>query len=474
MALNGHGTSHDGQPAGLDELEQLAATHEQENGPTDGPPDPIAELNKDHFVARHAGRTVVVRREHDPVLGRAAHVFIGAADLKLYYANRRVPVGTDASERPVMKPLADAWFSSPARRTFERMVLQPGQEVAPDVYNLWRGWGIEPKPGNWTTIRRHLLETVCAADDELFEYFRGWMAFAVQHPDRRPEVAVVLRGGKGAGKGAAVAPLMRIFGGHAIQLANAKHLTGNFNAHLLDALLVFADESFWAGDKQGESVLKGLITEPVVMIERKGVDPCPAPNRLKLIMASNAEWVVPATADERRFFVLDVSPVRTGDREYFKILWSAIEGEETAAMLHDLLHHDLDGFEIRDVPQTKALAEQKLIGGDSVSRWWFGVLQRGAIDPAGTAWPETVGREACREFYRRWCIDMGDRHPAGEVQFAKLLARLFPEGRLESTRPRVNGAPSGRHYTLMSLERHREAFAWTMKIGQNVLEWDEI
>jgi hypothetical protein len=95
---------------------------------------------------------------------------------------------------------------------------------------------------------------------------------------------------------------------------------GNFNAHLLDTLLVFADESFWAGDKQGESVLKALITEPVVMIERKGVDPCPASNRLKLIMASNAEWVVPATADERRFFVLDMSSVRTGDRTYFRAL----------------------------------------------------------------------------------------------------------------------------------------------------------
>jgi hypothetical protein len=68
---------------------------------------------------------------------------------------------------------------------------------------------------------------------------------------------------------------------------------------------------------------------------------------------------------------------------------------------------------------------------------------------------------------------MGDRHPAGEVQFAKLLARLFPEGRLESTRPRINGTLSGRHYTLMSLERHRQAFAQAMKIGQNFLDWDE-
>jgi hypothetical protein len=232
MLLDGHGTPHDGRPAGLDELEQLAAAHEQEGEATERPPDPIAELSRDHFVARHVGRTVVVRLEHDPVLDRAAHVFIGATDLRLFYANRRVPVGTDANDRSVTKPLADAWLSSPARRTYERMVLQPGQETAPEVYNLWRGWGIEPKPGSWATIQRHLLETVCAADDDLFDYLRGWMAYAVQHPPRRPEVAVVLRGGKGAGKGAAVAPLMRIFGGHAVQLAHPRHLTGNFRLYL--------------------------------------------------------------------------------------------------------------------------------------------------------------------------------------------------------------------------------------------------
>jgi len=32
-------------------------------------------------------------------------------------------------------------------------------------------------------------------------------------------------------------------------------LVGNFNAHLIDCVLLFADEAFWAGDKQGENTL---------------------------------------------------------------------------------------------------------------------------------------------------------------------------------------------------------------------------
>lgn len=56
-------------------------------------------------------------------------------------------------------------------------------------------------------------------------------------------------------------------------------LTGNFNSHLRDCIALFADEAFWAGDRAGESVLKMLVTEPVIPIEGKGRDLVLVPNR---------------------------------------------------------------------------------------------------------------------------------------------------------------------------------------------------
>ena len=120
-------------------------------------------------------------------------------------------------------------------------------------------------------------------------------------------MAVVLRGGRGAGKGAFARELGRLFGSHFIHLSNARHLLGNFNAHLVDALLVFSDEATWAGDKQGESVLKALVTEPLITVEAKYRNARIVRNVVHLLMASNSDWTVPAGPDERRFFVLDVS-----------------------------------------------------------------------------------------------------------------------------------------------------------------------
>ena len=96
----------------------------------------------------------------------------------------------------------------------------------------------------------------------------------------------MLRGLKGTGKGMVGQMLMRIFRNHSLHITNSKHLVGNFNAHLVDALFLFLDEAFWAGDKQGEGTLKALITERTIMIEPKGVDSFQMPNRLKILMAS--------------------------------------------------------------------------------------------------------------------------------------------------------------------------------------------
>lgn len=123
------------------------------------------------------------------------------------------------------------------------------------------------------------------------------MADAIQNPGRRPGVALVIRGKQGVGKGIFVNEFKRLFGPHGIQVTQASHLVGNFNAHLRDKLLVFADEAFWAGDKRSEGRLKALVTEETNPIEMKGVDTYDAANFVRLIMASNNNWVVPASAD---------------------------------------------------------------------------------------------------------------------------------------------------------------------------------
>ena len=71
-------------------------------------------------------------------------------------------------------------------------------------------------------------------------------------------------------------------------------------------MALFADEAFFAGDKQHDGVLKGLITEPTLPIEGKFQNVVEVLNVLHVMIASNSDWIVPASQDERRYCVLDV------------------------------------------------------------------------------------------------------------------------------------------------------------------------
>jgi hypothetical protein len=213
-----------------------------------------------------------------------------------------------------------------------------------------------------------LRNNICAGIEEHSEYLLNWMAFAVQHPDRQGEVAVVLRGKEGTGKGMAAKQFGRLLGAHFRHIVHAKHLTGHFNAHLQHCSVLFADEAFFAGDRSHESILKALITEETLLIEPKGMDPFPVRNCVHLMMSSNSDWVIPAGADARRYFVLNVGDAHIQDLEYFAAIAKQMDNGGREAFLHHLLSRDLAKFDVRLVPQTKALSEQKAHSRRGVDR----------------------------------------------------------------------------------------------------------
>ena len=155
------------------------------------------------------------------------------------------------------------WLKWGRRQTYDGIDLDPaGDRVLPNgALNLWRGFAVEAKAGGWPRMQAHIAEVLAEGDPAALDYIMKWSAWAVQHPGERAELALVFRGGKGSGKGTFAHALRRMFGTHGLHISNPKHLVGAFNAHLRNCLLLYADEAFWAGDKQGESTLKALITE---------------------------------------------------------------------------------------------------------------------------------------------------------------------------------------------------------------------
>jgi hypothetical protein len=396
------------------------------SGYSKGTPDYILELNRTHFVTRNGGKTVVCREKYNHALNRDMLEMSEFSDFKNFYVNETVTIGTKRDGSPVSIPKGKAWLEHPDRRQYDDMLLTPEGDIE-GVYNLWRGFTVEPAPGTWKLMRKHIRDVICGGDKPLFRYVMRWLARMVQQPWTPGEVALVLQGKKGVGKGKFVNTLCRLFGQNALSIYNAKHLTGNFNAHLEDCILLYVDEAFWAGDKTGENVLKGLITEPTIPIERKGFDLKPVRNQLHIIMSSNNDWVVPASMDERRYCVIKVSDSHQEDFPYFAAIDNELDNGGLAAMLYDLKMKDISNFNVRAVPKTEGLVEQKLQSLDTITEWWYQKLFSGELLP-DKGW-DTAPCAALHEDYVVSVQKLGSTiRRASATSFGIWLKKALPKG----------------------------------------------
>jgi hypothetical protein len=380
----------------------------------------VEELNQLYAVASLGPRTVIVRTRYDPTRSRQVLEYLSKQDLELLYANRRVelsPVRTISA--------ATYWLRHPQRRTYGQVLFAPGLKLEGDL-NLWQGFATEPKPGDWSLLKHHIFETICSSNQGEFNYLMALMADSVQNLSEKPGVVLVLRGKEGTGKGAFLRWWKALFGQHGLQISHPRHLTGNFNGHLHDCLFLYVDEGFWAGDHSGAGVLKNLITEPEIVIERKGRDAFSTKNHIRLVMSSNEDWVVPAGPEARRYFVLDVADQHRNDFPYFEAIERQMKNGGLSAMLHDLLAYPLEGTNLRAVPQTKGLLEQKLLSLSPVPRFWYGRLLDAELAP-GRDWTEWVPTREIYAAYLEETKNAGDRRRSVETTFHKELKTLCPE-----------------------------------------------
>jgi hypothetical protein len=309
-------------------------------------------------------------------------VYQGKESFLLRYSNRKVLVDYPSGGSGYVG-LGHWWLNHNDRTQYRGVIFVPaGEKVVVGCLNLWQGWGVVAKPGQWPRIKAH-IRLVGGQD---WEYLLRWIAWSFQHPAERAEVALVLIGLKGVGKGTLAKVLQRVFGPHAFQVTSREEVIGKFNGHLEDCILLVADEAYWGGDKRCVGRLQGMITEERLPIERKGYDLTEVMNMLHIIMLAEPGWVIPAGQYERRYGAFDVTAAERGNKAYFAALNAEIDGDGPAAMLYDLLRMPLGDWHPRMIPESllrgAALRKQRGLTLPPLEQWYLSILHRGVLPGA--------------------------------------------------------------------------------------------
>jgi hypothetical protein len=166
--------------------------------------------------------------------------------------------------------------------------------------------------------------------------------------------------------------------------------------------------------------------------------------------------------------VVDVSEARRGHRDYFTKLWQAVSDPHVlAAFLYELLEVDLNGFQIRDIPHTEALNDQKLASLGDFEKWLLRCLYLGYLpdpDPkAQPPWSDFWVTTSAYQAFEDWARMNGTARFALNIsQLGKEMARFYRQ-----RRPRPARLPG---YELGTLEDARKRFCEVQKLD---IDWGQ-
>lgn len=443
----------------------------------------IEEMNAEWGIAVVGGKIRVIGRMLNANPERDL-VMLSLDDFKNLNMNKKIAI-TDGAGKIKPVPKCQIWLADEGRKEFTGGVeFRPDKPTEFDsptglTYNMWRGWTMEPAKGDWSCLRRHIEEVICSGNEEYYTWLLDWMADLYQDPADPKGCAVVLKGLEGSGKGTLFEAMGRTIGRHYKHLTQDKHLTGSFNGHLQDALLVFADEVVYGGEKKSAGALKALVTEPKLMVERKGLDAYSYDNYARIGIASNEDWFIPAGPQSRRWFVLETSSERTKDRKWFDAIYKEMDNGGIEAMMYDLLRREIT-TDLKRAPETALLRDQQeryvASISDTFKGWWADCLERGTIDVMDEAdedgeigvasWPRLVDKTALYDVYEDWCNTK--RYERRQIKTKPEFYRLMERYGAKSVRPSIKKGPRRRMFDLGELQYHCDIF--TKTTGQTVGE----
>jgi energy-coupling factor transporter ATP-binding protein EcfA2 len=363
-----------------------SATADAEDADDDGDDEEKAlrAFNRRYAVIITSGGVKILREpDRDDPNGDVQ--FLSQNDVALFERNNVVWIGDKKSGKSQKLEVFKLWLEWEKRRTYKNVVFLPGEDTPSHIYNLFRGWSVDPIRGDWSMLKGHIFENICESDEHLFGWFMTWLAHIIQQPTLKPGSTIVITGRKGTGKSTLFDYMNQLLGRHGITVSQRKQIVGQFNGHLATTLLMVCEEAFWAADPQAEGVMKDMITNKSMLIEKKGYDPIQSMNYTRLALISNMDWVVPASLkDERRFGVFRCSEARRGDIDFFDGMRRQMEHEGgLEAMLFDLTNwKPLDGSWgcLYTPPLTNALQQQQIESLTGVQKFMLELVKSGVYE----------------------------------------------------------------------------------------------
>lgn len=270
-------------------------------------------------------------------------------------------VRPDGSVSLKLVPAAATWLSWPLRAEASKLTYEPGQpQLTPGgAFNLWTGWGVEPKKGDVSLFLQLVDHLFTGATQVEKSWFLRWLAYPLQHPGTKLFTNVLIHGVKqGTGKSLVGYTLGKVYGRNFTEIKQTD-LEGNFTAWAENKQFILADDITGSDSRKHADILKTLTTQQEMKINIKYVPEYKVPDCVNYLFTSNQPDAFFLENDDRRSFIWEVPPhLDPLPDEFYQRYDHALKKDPrqtlAAAVFHHLLNLDLGDFN----PSARALETQ--------------------------------------------------------------------------------------------------------------------
>lgn len=237
------------------------------------------------------------------------------------------------------------WLSWTCRNDVACLTYLPGQPqiTTKQEYNLWKGWGVEPRPGTiepWAELLGFLFD---GSEKEKI-WFEKWCAYPLQNPGAKMYAAAVLWGPEtGTGKSLIGYTLGRIYGSNFAEIGN-RELHADFNEWAVGKQFILGDEITGSERRAEADKLKALITQQKLRVNAKHLPTYEVTDCLNYYFTSNHPDAFFIDDQDRRYFIHRV-PHERKERSFYQkyMMWLNNGGAEF--LFHHLLALPIADFD---------------------------------------------------------------------------------------------------------------------------------
>lgn len=226
-----------------------------------------------------------------------------------------------------------AWLeSNPNQKCFDDIGVFPNESICPkNIFNMWRKFDMDlvttytEKKEELKDILLH-INILCNREENVYEYLIAWISQMIQYPEVKT-ICPTFISQEGSGKGTLMRLFEKMLGKNKVfETTNpSRDIWGDFNGRMANTFLINLNELSKKDTLECEGKIKGLITDPKITINNKGVNQYDIESYHRFMISTNNEEPINTSKDDRRKVIIRCSDELCGNKEHFDKMYNYLD-----------------------------------------------------------------------------------------------------------------------------------------------------